>query len=112
VCNKKLQKKTKKGAHHLKLLTTLHGKKKLSSNQVPCTTNTTDEDLIKSDMTLDDSEIMLICVVWGSGDDLRHITMFLEVLSIDTAYWTNTEKRPLMVFADTYHNQHNFTALH
>jgi hypothetical protein len=54
---------------------------------------------------------MLQFVVWGSPEDLRHITMFPEVLSIDTMYKTNRENRPLLVFAGTYHNRKPFTAL-
>jgi hypothetical protein len=62
-------------------------------------------------MTLDDSEAMLLFVVWGGDEYLRHITMFPEVLSIDTTYGTNREKRPLWLFAGTDHNHKNFTAM-
>jgi hypothetical protein len=111
VCNKKLCKETKKGSQHLTLLTKLNGKKKPSTKYVPCTSNVTNEDLVKSAMTLDDSEAMLLFVAWGSDEDLRHIAMFPEVLSIDPTYGTNREKRPLLVFAGTDHNQKNFTAM-
>jgi hypothetical protein len=37
--------------------------------------------------------------------------MFPEVLSSDTIYRTNREKRPLLVFAGTDHNRENFTAM-
>jgi hypothetical protein len=56
---------------------------------VPCTVNVTDEDLVKSAMKLDDSDAMLLFFAWGSDEDLRYITMFPEVLSIDTIYGTN-----------------------
>jgi hypothetical protein len=65
----------------------------------------------ESAMALDDSEATLLCVDWVSDEDLRHITMFPEVLSIDTSYRTNREKRPLLVFAGTDHNRKNFTAI-
>jgi hypothetical protein len=71
----------------------------------------TDEDLVKSAMELDDSDAMLLFVAWGSDEDLRHITMFPEVLSINTTYGTNREKRPLLVFAGTDNNRKNFTAM-
>jgi hypothetical protein len=71
----------------------------------------TDEDLVKSAMKLDDSDAMLLFVAWGSYEDLRYITMFPEVLSIETTYGTNREKRPLLVFAGTGNNRKNFTAL-
>jgi hypothetical protein len=111
VCSKRLYKETKKRARHLTLLTKLVGEKP-SAKHVLCTSNVTEEYLVKSAMTLDDSDAMLLFVAWGSGEDLRHITMFPEVLSIDTTYRTNRENRPLLVFAGTYNNRKNFTALH
>jgi hypothetical protein len=62
-------------------------------------------------MRLDDSEAMFLVVDWGSDEDLRYITMFPEVLSMDTTYGKNREKRPLLVFAGTDNNKKNFTAL-
>jgi hypothetical protein len=53
----------------------------------------------------------LLFVDWGSDEDLRYITMFPEVLSIDATYGTNREKRTLLVFAGTDKNMKNFTAL-
>jgi hypothetical protein len=110
VCSKKPPKGAKKGAHYLPLLTDVKGKKP-STKYVPCTVNMTDEDLVKSAMKLDDSDAMLLFVAWVSDEDLRYITMFPEVLSIDTTYGTNREKRPLLVFAGTDNNRKNFTAL-
>jgi hypothetical protein len=110
VCRKKAPKGTKKGAQHLTLLTKVNGEIP-STTHVPCTVNVTDEDLVKSAMKLDDSEAMLLFVAWGSAEDLRYIPMFPEVLSIDTTYGTNREKRPLLVFAGTDNNRKNFTAL-
>jgi hypothetical protein len=54
VRNKKVRKETTKGAQHVTLLTKLQGKKTPSPNHVPCTTNVTDADLVKSAMTIDD----------------------------------------------------------
>jgi hypothetical protein len=71
----------------------------------------TDEDLVKNAMKLDDSDAMLLFVAWGSDEDLRYITMFPEVLSIDTTYGMNREKRHFLVFAGTDNNRKNFTAL-
>jgi hypothetical protein len=71
----------------------------------------TDEDLVKSDIKLNDSDAMLLFIAWGSDEDLRYITMFPEVLSIDTTYGTNREKRPLLVVAGTGNNMKNFTAM-
>jgi hypothetical protein len=110
VCRKKAPKGTKKGAQHLTLLTKVNGEIP-STTHVPCTVTFTDEDLVKSAMKLDDSEAMLLFVAWGSDEDLRYVTMFPEVLSIDTTYGTNREKRPLLVFAGTDNNRKNFTAL-
>jgi hypothetical protein len=110
VCSKKLPKGKKNGARHLTLLTKLKYKKP-STKHVPCTVNVTDEDLVKSAMKLDDSDAMLLFVAWGSDEDLRYITMFPEVLSIDTTYGTNREKRPLLLFAGTDNTRKNFTAL-
>jgi hypothetical protein len=110
-CRKKPPKGTKKGAQHLTLLTKVNGKKP-STKHVPCTVNVTDEDLVKSAMKLDDSGAMLLFVAWGSDEDLRYIIMFPEVLSIDTTYGTNIEKRPLLIFAGTDNTRKNFTALH
>jgi hypothetical protein len=83
VCRKKAPKGTKKGAQHLTLLTKVNGEIP-STTHVPCTLNVTDEDLVKSAMKLDDSEAILLFVAWGSDEDLRYITMFPKVLSIDT----------------------------
>jgi hypothetical protein len=56
----------KEGGKHMTLMTKLQGKKKPSTNHVPCTANVTDEDLVKSALTLDDSETeMLLFVAWG-----------------------------------------------
>jgi hypothetical protein len=110
VCRNKPPKGTKKGAQHLTLLTKINGEIP-STKHVPCTVNVTDEDLVKIAMKLDDSEAMLLFVAWGSDEDLRYITMFPEVLSIDTTYGTKREKRPLLVFAGTDNNKKNFTAL-
>jgi hypothetical protein len=108
--SRKPPKGTKKGAQHLTLLTKVNGKKP-STKHVPCTVNVTDEDLVKSAMKLDDSDAMLLFVDWGSDEDLRYITMFPEVLSIDTTYGMNREKRPLLVFAGTDNNRKKITAL-
>jgi hypothetical protein len=89
VCNKKPRKETKKGSRHVTLLTKLKGKKKPSTKHPPCTTNVTDEDVVKSATTRDDSEAMFLCVAWVSDKDLRHITMFPGVLSTDTTYRNN-----------------------
>jgi hypothetical protein len=62
----------------------LKGKMKPSARHVPCTINETYEDLVKSAITLDDNEAMLLFVDWGSGEDLRHIAIYPEALSIDT----------------------------
>jgi hypothetical protein len=91
VYRKKPPKGTKKGAQHLTLLTEVNGEIP-SMRHVPCTVNVTDEDLVKSAMKLDDSEVVLLFVAWGSDEDLRYITMFPEVLSINTTYGTNREK--------------------
>jgi hypothetical protein len=108
---KKLYKETKKESQHLTLLTKLKGNKQPSTKHAPCTANVTDEDLVESAMTLDDSDAMLLFVDWGSGEDLIHITMFPEVLSIDTTYGTSREKRPLLFFAGTDNIWKKFTAL-
>jgi hypothetical protein len=110
VCRKKPAKGTKKGVQHLTLLTKVNGEIP-STKHVPCTINVTDEYLVESAMKLDDSEAMLLFVAWGSDEDLRYITMFPQVFSIDTTYGTNREKRPLLVFAGTNNNRKNFTAL-
>jgi hypothetical protein len=109
-CSKKSPKGTKKGAQHLTLLTKVNDKKPSTKN-VPCTVNVTDEDLVKSAMKLDDSDGMLLFVAWGSDEDLRYITIFPKVLSIDTTYGTNRERRPLLVFSGTNNNRKNFTAM-
>jgi hypothetical protein len=67
----------------------MQGKKKPSTNHVPCTANVTDDDLVKSATTLDDSEAIFLFLAWGSDEYLRYITMFYEVLSIDTKFGTN-----------------------
>jgi hypothetical protein len=110
VCRKRPAKGTKKGAQDLTLLTKVNGEIP-STKHVPCTANVADEDLVKSAMKLDDSDAMLLFVDWGSDADLRYITMFPEVLSIDTTYGMNREKRPLLVFAGTKNNRKNFTAM-
>jgi hypothetical protein len=110
VCRKKPSKGKKKGAQHLTILTKVNGEI-TSTKHVPCTVNVTDEDLVKSAMKLDDSEVMLLFVAWGSDEDLRYITMFPEVFSIDTTYGRNGEKILLLVFAGTDNNRKNFTAL-
>jgi hypothetical protein len=110
VCSKKPHKEMKKGSQHVTLLKKLKGKKP-STKHPPCTVNVTDEDLVKSAMKLDDSDAMLLVVAWGSDEDLRYITMSPEVLSSDTTYGTNREKRPLLVFAGTNNNRKNFIAL-
>jgi hypothetical protein len=110
VCRKKPAKGTKKGAQHLTLLTKVNGEIP-STKHVSCTVDVTDEDLVKSAMKLDDSEAMLLFVSWGSDEYLRCITMFPKMVSIDTTYGTNREKRPLLVFDGTDNKRKNFTAL-
>jgi hypothetical protein len=110
VCRKKPAKGTKKGAQYLNLLTKVIGEIP-STKHIPCTVNITDEDLVKSAMKPDGSEAMLLFVAWGSDEDLRYITMSPKVVSIDTTYGTNREKRPLLVFSGTKNNRKNFTAL-
>jgi hypothetical protein len=112
VYNKKFRKEKKKGAQHLTLMMELQGKNRPPTEYVLCTANVTDEDLVKSVMTLDDSEAMLLFMAWGIDEDLIYITMSPEVISIDTTYGTNREKIPLLVFAGTDHNRKHFTALH
>jgi hypothetical protein len=110
VCSKKPPKGTKKGAQYVNLLAKVNGKKP-STKHVPCTVNVTDEDNVKCAMKLDDSDAMVLYVDWGSDEDLRYITMFPEVLSIDTTYGKDRENRPLLVFAGTDNNRKNFTVL-
>jgi hypothetical protein len=111
VCNKKLRKEKRKGAQHRTRLTKLQSKKKTLTKYVLCTVNVIDEALVKSAMTLDDSEAMFLFVAWRSDEDLRHITMFPEVLSFDTTHGSNQERRPFLVCDGTDHNRKNFTAL-
>jgi hypothetical protein len=59
VCNKKPPKGTKKGAQHFTLLTKVNGKKP-STKHATCTVNVTEENLVKSVMKLDDSDVMLL----------------------------------------------------
>jgi hypothetical protein len=94
----------------LTLLTKVNGKKP-STKHVPCTAKVTDEDLAKSAMKLDDSDAMLLFVAWDSDEDLRYITMFPEVLPIDTTYGKNRKKRSLLVFAGTDNNRKKITAM-
>jgi hypothetical protein len=54
----------------------LKGNKKPPAKHFPCTDNVTYEGPVKSAMTLDDSDAMLLFVDWGSGEDLRYITIF------------------------------------
>jgi hypothetical protein len=89
----------------------LKGNKQPSTKHVSCTANVTDEDLVKSVMTLDDSDAMLLFFAWGSDEYLTHITMFPEVLSIDAIYGTNRENRPLLVSDGTDYNRKNITAM-
>jgi hypothetical protein len=111
VCSNKPHKETKKVAQNLNLLKKLKGKKP-STKHVPCTVNVTDEDLVKSAMKPDDSDALLLFVAWGGDEYLRYITMFSEVLYIDTTYGMNREKRPLLIFAGTDTNMKKITALH
>jgi hypothetical protein len=90
LCSKKEPTQTKKGAQNLTLLTKLNGKKP-STNHAPCTVNVNDEDLFKSAMKLDDSDAMLLFVACRSYEDLRYITIFPEVLSINTTYGANRD---------------------
>jgi hypothetical protein len=80
VCNKKLRKEINKGAQHVTLLTKLQGKKKPSTKYFTCTSNVINEDLVKSAMTLDDSDAMFLFVPWGSDEDMTCITVIPEVL--------------------------------
>jgi hypothetical protein len=71
------------------LLTKIQGKRKPTAKHAPCAENITDEELVKSAMNLNDSEKVFLFVAWYSNEDIMHITIFSEVLSIDTNYGTN-----------------------
>jgi hypothetical protein len=88
----------KKGSQYLTLLTKLQGKKKSSTKHAPCTDNVIDEELVKSAMTIgNSSKTMLLFVAWESGEDLRYITMFPEVIYSDVGE-TQTRARKTTIF--------------
>jgi hypothetical protein len=66
-----------------------------------------DAELIRESMTLGDGKTLLSFVVWVTYDDLKFTTMFRAVISLDTAYGTNAERRPLYVGAGTDYNRMN-----
>jgi hypothetical protein len=50
---------------------------------------------------------LLLLVAWVTDDDLKFTTFFAEVISFDTTYGTNVERRPLCVGAGTCNNRIN-----
>jgi hypothetical protein len=59
-------------------------------------------------MTLDDGKKLLLFVAWITDDDLKLTKKFPEVISFDTTYGTNAERRPPCVGAGTCNNRMNF----
>jgi hypothetical protein len=78
-------------------------------SQVEVDENVEEPDLIREAMTLDDGKTVLLFVAWVTYDDLKVTTMFPEVISFDTTYGTNVERRPLCVGAGTCNNRVNST---
>jgi hypothetical protein len=73
-------------------------------SQVEVEENVETVDLIREAMILDDGKTLLLFVAWVTYDDLKFTTMFPEVISFDTTYGTNVERRPLCVGAGTCNN--------
>jgi hypothetical protein len=88
----------------MKALDSLDG----TGSQVEVDENVERAYLIREAMTLDDGKTLLLFVAWVTDDDLKFTTMFPEVISFDTTYGTNMERRPLIVGAGTCNNRMNF----
>jgi hypothetical protein len=66
-------------------------------------------DLNREAMTLNDGKKMLLFVAWVTYyDDFKFTTTIPGVISFDTTYGTNVERRPLCVGAGTCNNRMNF----
>jgi hypothetical protein len=81
-------------------------------SQVEVDNNVETTDLIREATTLDIGKTLLLFVAWVTDDDLKFTTMFPEVISFDTTYGTNAERRPLCVGAGTCNNRMNFPVFH
>jgi hypothetical protein len=63
----------------------------------------------RESMALSDVKTLLLFVAWVTYDDLNFTKMFPEVISFDTTYGTNVERRPLCVGTGTCRNIMMFT---
>jgi hypothetical protein len=81
-------------------------------SQVEVDENVETADYIREAMTVDDGKTLLSFVAWVTYDYLKFKTMFYEVISFDTTYGTNVERRPLCFGAGTCNNIMNFPVSH
>jgi hypothetical protein len=81
-------------------------------SQVEVDKNVETADFIREAMTLDNGKTLLLFVAWVTYDDLKFTTMFPEVISFNTTYGINVERRPLCVGAGTCNNRMIFPVFH
>jgi hypothetical protein len=66
-------------------------------------------DLIKN-LLLENSQAMVLAACWSTFEDIETFSLVPEILSMDTIFSTNKEKRPLLIEAGKENNRRNFLA--
>jgi hypothetical protein len=66
-------------------------------------------DVIKN-LLLENSQAMVLAACWITLDDIGTFSLFPEIVSVDTIFSTNKEKRPLLIGSGKENNRRTFSA--
>jgi hypothetical protein len=63
---------------------------------------------VRKNLLLEKSQAMVLAACWSTLEDIETFSLFPEILSVDTTFSTNKEKRPLLIGAGKDNNRRNF----
>jgi hypothetical protein len=64
---------------------------------------------LRKNILLENSQAMVLAACWSTLEDIEIFSLFPEILSGDTTFSTNKEKRPLLIGAGKDNNMRNFS---
>jgi hypothetical protein len=65
---------------------------------------------VRKNLLLEKSQAVVLAACRSTLEDIETFSLFPEILSVDTTFSTNKEKRLLLIGAGKDNNRHNFSA--
>jgi hypothetical protein len=64
---------------------------------------------VTNNLLLENSQSVVLAACWSTLENIDNFSLFPEILSVDTIFSTNKEKRPLLIGAGKDNNRRNFS---